>query len=174
MSRLIIAAAILYCCNLCAREPIPITEIAGYGIFKAVYVRDAILDDTMPVTTVDEADFTDFTDRIPPSMGTSFGFQYVIYGPTKRRPVDVQHVIRVPEPGMRSPGGKVHKEIRSSDQAVIGRKVLHGYAFDESWEIVPGEWIFEVWRNDVKLISKSFVVLPREHAHSEPEQIAAE
>jgi len=30
---------------------------------------------------------------------------------------------------------------------------------DEPWEVVPGEWVFEIWYKDARLIRKTFSVV---------------
>ena len=52
----------------------------------------------------------------------------------------------------------MYAESRDTHDATIGRKELHGYGFDEEWEMVPRTWVFEVWYGKARLIKKTFNV----------------
>jgi hypothetical protein len=42
-------------------------------------------------------------------------------------------------------------------QQVIG---FDGYAFNEDYELVEGDWIFQIWYNDQKLVERKFYTVP--------------
>lgn len=138
-------------------------EITAYGIFDSRMIeRRAKLRTSRSVggDAVGSVRFVDFTDEIPGELGTNFGIQYVINSRPRGQKVDVEYVIRFPGEGLEMPGGRVYKESRDRAQARLGYRILHGYAFDEEWEIIPGDWTFEVWYNNARLVRKTLTVLP--------------
>jgi hypothetical protein len=44
----------------------------------------------------------------------------------------------------------------------LGEKNFYGFGFDKPWEIIPGEWKFEIKHNDAVLAQKTLVVLDPE------------
>ncbi|MCB1693138.1 MAG: DUF3859 domain-containing protein, partial [Pseudomonadales bacterium] len=109
---------------------------------------------------VDDVRFTEFTSDIPAKLGTDFGIQYVINTMPKGAPLRVTNVIRFPGEGIKRPNGRVWKESREDREVKVGIRDFYGYGFDRPWEIVPGEWEFEVWCNGARIIRKTFNVLP--------------
>ncbi len=136
-------------------------ETLAFGIFKSgdttKFSRGATKS-APPVDNVDKYRFQDFTNRIPMVMGTEFGIEYKINTKPKNRPINVTTIIRFPEPGLKQPRGRVYKMSKETQRRNIGEPHLHGYGFDEEWEMVPGEWVFEVWHKKAKLVSKTFTV----------------
>jgi len=92
------------------------------------------------------------------TIGASRHKHYVINSRPQGKPIRVTSVIKFPEAGLQRPGGRLYTESRDTHEVLIGRKALHGYGFDEEWEIVPGIWIFELWYRDARLIKKTFKV----------------
>ena len=135
-------------------------ELVGYGVFESRKVGNTIYGaSTIPQDMVANVSFTDFTTEIPAKLGTEFGFQYIINSQPKGGLINVTYVIRFPEPGLVRNSGKVYKDVQYSDRITIGEKTLHGYGFDRPWEMVPGEWVFEVWHKKARLLRKTFTVL---------------
>ncbi len=88
-----------------------------------------------------------------------FGIEYQINTKPRGRPIQITTIIRFPEPGLINPRGHSYLVSKETNMVEIGHPHLHGYGFDEEWELVPGEWIFEVWHKKAKLISKTFNVV---------------
>jgi len=138
-------------------------EIVGYGIFDATNVRHSrgFTPNAIAKDAVRGIRFIDYTTDIAAVKGRNFGFQYVINSTPAGKPIDVTSVVKFPAGGLKRPNGKVYHESKDRHQVKLGRKALHGYGFDEDWEIVPGEWIFEVRHRGALIIKKSFnVYLP--------------
>lgn len=136
-------------------------EIVGYGIFEAIQVGDtAARGSSTPQGSVGNVRFVHFSNEIPAVLGTQFGFQYVL-STSPRGLVDITYVIQFPEPGLVQHNGQTHQEARYHDRVPTGRKLLHGYGFDEAREMLPGEWVFEIWHKKVRLIRKTFTVSNR-------------
>ena len=75
--------------------------------------------------------------------------------------VPLDFVIVYPAPGLVDPAEpQPLLESRYSRNKKIGETVYLGYGFENDWEIVPGEWSFEIWFEGRKLASQSFTVSP--------------
>lgn len=135
-------------------------EIVGFGVFDATrtVARRGFSSRSMGKDDVSGIRFVEYTNKISAKRGLNFGFQYVINSTPKGKPIKVTSVIIFPEGGIPHPKGRVYTESRDAHEVIIGRKALHGYGFDEDWEMVPGTWIFELWHREARLIKKTFYV----------------
>ncbi len=138
-------------------------EIVAYGIFTArettrlgPSTAQAPAADGVKGVTFSE----NYTSEIPAVLGTTFGIQYLINSSPKGGRIKVTCVIVFPEGGLVDRRGRIYKKSTEKITTFIGRKTLYGYGFDEPWELVPGEWTFQIWHNDVRLAQKTFTVLP--------------
>jgi hypothetical protein len=122
------------------------------------------------------------TDRIPLEMDTYFGIQYRLWNlPTEvmtKRVMELRSVLIHPE--MTLPDGSTSTGWDRSKKGIVkSRQVLgfEGYAFNEDYELVEGDWIFQVWFQDRLLVERTFVTYwPEEGAGAdqEPAGTAAE
>lgn len=136
-------------------------EVVGYGICEVGWSRREFGFTRLapPGDIVKGVHFVEFTHEIPAEIGVSFGIEYVINSQPRGTPLDVTTVIRFPEEGMQQPGGRLYKESREHHKVKLGEKEFYGYRFDHEWEIVPGQWVIEVWHRDARLIRKRFSVM---------------
>jgi hypothetical protein len=97
------------------------------------------------------------TDQVEAKIGTNFGFRYVLSGPESD--VDVTIKVKHPVP-LRDP--ETSKEFSTSEwgQSVpVGSTNWNtGWIFEKDWEIVPGEWVMQLYVGENKLIEKKFQV----------------
>jgi hypothetical protein len=98
------------------------------------------------------------TERIPLIRGAQMYLQYRIWPlPVQPAHVDLRRVLRHPE--MKLPDGSVST---GSDYMIKGRVssgqviAYTGYGLDEDYELVEGDWIFEIWYQDRKMIEQKF------------------
>ncbi len=164
MRDLIISCVVVLLASVATASDLRIraAEITGYGIFKAASSqRQTGFSARAPAADgVQGVRFVEFTNTIPASLGTNFGFQYVINSSPKGAEMNVTNVIRFPGEGLQRPGGRSWTESREDRKIRIGHRDFYGYAFDEEWEMIPGEWVFEVWHKNARLIRKTFTVVP--------------
>jgi hypothetical protein len=99
------------------------------------------------------------TDRIPLIKDVYMSFQYRIWDlPEQPAYVDLRRVLK--HPPMNLPDGSVST---GADYMIKGRisagQVIAytGYGLNESYELVEGEWIFQIWHQDQKLIEQKFI-----------------
>ena len=131
------------------------------GLYKLVR-SGGLIDD--PSTSTGKAvwkpviELVKSTDRIPLLKGAQMYLQYRIwYLPDQPAYIDLRRVLK--HPAMTLPDGKVST---GSDYIMKGRVRVNqaigytGYGFDEDYELVEGDWIFEIWHQDQKMIEQKF------------------
>ncbi len=98
------------------------------------------------------------TDRIPLIKGVQMYLQYRIWPlPAQTGYADLRRVLK--HPPMTLPDGSVST---GSDYMIKGKVSANqaigytGYGLDEDYELVEGDWIFEIWYQDKKLIDQKF------------------
>lgn len=136
-------------------------EVIQSGLYTASIARR----DSSPGTPTGKASIvgnpTFYSDetRVPAQLGIRFGFQYRLIGSPPGREARLRGVWHIPAPGITNPvNGNTYRESARDFTALIGDTQIHGYGFDQPWEIVEGEWILEIWHNERLLASRSFVV----------------
>ena len=99
------------------------------------------------------------TDRIPATIGTRFGIFYIANGEPRGKKIRLRVDVTYPSAGLKNPKtGKISYKDKFFEIAVIGKRMLTGYGFDEAWEAVPGKWTFKLWYGEIKLAEKTFTV----------------
>jgi len=98
------------------------------------------------------------TERIPLIKGGQMYLQYRIWPlPAQPAYVDLRRVVKHPK--MNLPDGSFST---GSDRMIKGKissnQVIAytGYGLDEDYELVEGEWVFEIWYQDKKVIEQKF------------------
>ena len=98
------------------------------------------------------------TDRIPLIKGVQMYLQYRIWPlPEQVAWADLRRVLK--HPAMTLPDGSFST---GSDYMIKGRVSASqaigytGYGLDEDYELVEGDWTFEIWYQDRKLIEQTF------------------
>ena len=98
------------------------------------------------------------TQRIPIILGAQMYLQFRIW-PLPDRPayVDLRRVLKHPKitlpDGSVSMGSDYMIKTKISANQAIG---YTGYGLDENYELVEGDWIFEIWYRDKKMIEQKF------------------
>jgi hypothetical protein len=100
------------------------------------------------------------TTTVPALIGTKFGIRYRVVGSPDRASVKLTVIVRFPGEGVRNPktGERKAQDVTSWTRN-IGVVTYSGYSFDESWELLPGTWMFEVLHEGRKLAEQSFTVV---------------
>ena len=98
------------------------------------------------------------SERIPLIKGAQMYLQYRIK-PFPDRPawVDLRKVLKHPE--MTLPDGSVStgSDIPFKGKVSVNQSIGYiGYGFDEDYELLEGDWVFEVWYQDKKLVEQTF------------------
>ncbi|MBL0897648.1 MAG: DUF3859 domain-containing protein [Reyranella sp.] len=103
--------------------------------------------------------FYEQTSRVPARVGVRFGVRFDVIGAPERAIVPLRAIWRFPAPGLRDPrSGKVYTESVENFRSPIGEPRQRGYGLDNDWELVPGEWTFEILYVERRLLSHTFTV----------------
>jgi hypothetical protein len=98
------------------------------------------------------------TDRIPLLIGANMSLQFRLwYFPDQPAYVDLRRVLK--HPAMTLPDGSVStgSDYMMKERVSVNQVIAYtGYGFDEEYEMVEGDWIFEIWHEDRKLIEQKF------------------
>ena len=143
---------------------VPSGRVIRAGIFKAVH-EGRLLEDTSGTTGKSlkslTLEFVRPAERIPLVKGTYLGFQYRL---SKLPPelentkvIELRRVLIHPE--MTLPDGTA----TTGSEYMVTRKIKLGqvnsydaYGFHEDYELVKGDWIFQLWFNDRLLVEQKF------------------
>ena len=141
------------------------SQVFQFGIYKAVkkgQIRESTETNTGKVMRKPTLEHEKMTDRIPLVKDTYFGFQYRLWNLPPEvmiKPVMPLRKVLI-HPEMTLPDGSTTTgwdrtfKGRVQTQQVMG---FDGYGFNEDYELVEGDWIFQVWYQDRKLIERKFV-----------------
>ena len=159
----------------------PRGRVFEYGIYNALRKgrpRDEITANTGKVINKPVLELAEQTDRIPLVKDTYFAYRYrllnlpkyVVMKPVvELRKVLVHPEMTLPDGSTATGSDRVFKGRTSAGQ-VIG---FDGYAFNEDYELVEGEWTFQIWYQDQMLVEQTFTMYWPE-ADTGSEQQAAE
>jgi len=154
------------------------TQVFQFGIYKANkkgQITTSKATNTGKVVRNPELEHVSMTDRIPLAKDTYFGYQFRLWNlppeamikpVMKLRKVLIHPEMTLPD-GSKSTGWDRSFKGRVETQQVLG---FDGYAFNEDYELVEGDWIFQIWYQDQKLIERKFVsVQPQPEKAAEAE-----
>lgn len=155
----------------------PKSQVFQFGIYEATKkgrITDSSETNTGKVVRKPVLEHVSMTDRIPLVKDTHFGFQYRLWDlpaeVTIKRVMQLRSVLIHPE--MTLADGSISTGWDRSVKGIVKtRQVLgfDGYAFHEDYELVEGDWIFQVWYQDKKLLERKFVtVQPQQDVPAEP------
>jgi hypothetical protein len=137
-------------------EQIQLVEFGIYTVDREIQGRDALGINRAAASNVRHA----ATLRIiPAQIGTTFGFRYKVTGKPHDAPVELRQVVTFPSPGLTPPFAS--KPITQDEfvlQTRIGEASYASYTLEDSFELVPGEWVFEIWQGNRKLATQRFKV----------------
>jgi hypothetical protein len=148
----------------------PKAQVYQFGIYKAVQkgtVKESSETNTGKVVSNVTLEHVKTTDHIPLVKDTYFGYQFRLFKLPPEvmvKPVmELRKVLIHPEMTLPD-GSKTTGWDRTFKGKVETQQVmaLDGYGFNEDYELVEGEWIFQIWYQDQKLLERKFVTVPPE------------
>ncbi len=140
----------------------PVTgRVNQHGLYKLLR-SGGVVDDpktnTGKVVAKPVLQLVETTERIPLIRGAQMYLQYRIKPfPDQPAWVDLRQVLKHPE--MTLPDGSVSTgaDIPFKSRVSVNQSIGYiGYGFDEDYELVEGDWVFEVWYQDKKLLEQTF------------------
>jgi hypothetical protein len=144
--------------GLAQAQTIERIELLEYGLIAATVTSRHSAPGTASGQegVLDQIAFTEKTTRVPARLGTRFGIRF---RPPVGQSISLEQRWHLPAPGLRNPQtGNVYRQTTFPIEAVIGDDGVRAYAFDEEWELVPGDWTLEIWSGQRKLLSQTFTV----------------
>lgn len=149
----------------------PSGRILQYGIYELV--RNGRIVDS-DVTTTGKAiskptiQHVEQTSRIPAKKDVYFSYQYRLSNISTGRPiVNLKRVLKHPEITLPDGTKKTGSEYMIKGKVKRGEVfAFDGYAFNETYEMVEGEWVFQIWYKDKKLVEQKFTSYKPEYNNS--------
>ena len=148
-------------------------HILKYGIFDVVKegkVKTSPDTGTGKIISKPTLSLRQQTHRIPLELGMHFGYQYRLSLPTETHSAKLTRIIRHPEmvkpDGTRSTGSsrKIRERVKNGNVFA-----LDGYALTEPYELVTGEWVFQIWHNQKLLVEQKFITYDADPTASIPD-----
>jgi hypothetical protein len=140
-------------------DHLEITDFGTYKVERGSTIRNAQGLKTAPARKAPER--LESRTIIPAQIGTTFGVRYKVIGTPEDADVTIRMIISFPPPGLQPSPGKFVSRDESVETTRIGDTVGALYTLDDSFELVPGIWTFELWDGDRKLLTRSFTLEKR-------------
>jgi hypothetical protein len=140
-------------------ERIRSTEYGIYTVDREIQGRDALGINKAAASNVRHA----ATLRtIPAEIGTTFGFRYEVMGKPHAAPIELRQVVIFPSPGLTPSFSSSSRSIIRDEfllQTRIGETSYAFYTLEDAFELVPGDWVFEIWQGNRRLAMQVFKVI---------------
>ncbi|WP_455375159.1 DUF3859 domain-containing protein [Kaarinaea lacus] len=136
------------------------SEVTEFGYYRKVSELERernIATTTGFVRVGGEVELEQSTNEIPLKLNRLFGFKFRIEGFENKEAVQLKLVVSHPE--ITRPNGSTSKGYSYPVLLEVNNGVIDnhsGYSIDHEYEMVEGDWTFEYWYNDQKLLSHSF------------------
>ena len=155
-------------------------NIFEYGIYnpqRKGRVLGSLTTNTGKVVSKSVLELSETTDRIPLIKDTYFAYRFRIIGIPKEqakkpalefRKVLTHPVMTLPD-GSTSTGWDRTAKGRTSIGQIIA---FDGYAFNEDYELVEGEWTFQIWYGDKMMVEQKFTTYHPEAEGAETKTVA--
>jgi hypothetical protein len=104
----------------------------------------------------DEFKLIKSTDHILAELQQEFGIEYILKSNFNGF-ASVDQVWIFPE-AIRDDEGKLFKEVRYSTEKPVNTKTFSIYAIEKPYEIVKGEWIYQMWYEGQKIYERKFYI----------------
>ncbi len=143
----------------CDRQPRITANITDFGVYTQG-VAESVVD--APDTALDQVTshagsvLAEETTRVPARIGVAFGFTYFLNGKPEGRSVPLRYIWETP--GVAAPGKSVLFREEFPWKCKTGSIGRHLVRFEEEWELVPGVWKLQVFREEQVLAEQSFTV----------------
>ena len=152
-------------------EPVPVGKVIKAGLFRII--RSGGLVDS-PNSSTGKAhsrpviQLVEQTNRIPLVKDAHMSFQYRIWNlPERPVYIDLRRVLI--HPPMTLPDGTIStgSDYRIKGYVSVGQVIAYtGYGLNEDYEMVEGDWIFQIWHEGKMLIEKTFTTYQHEEEAS--------
>ncbi|MEN8207538.1 MAG: DUF3859 domain-containing protein [Pseudomonadota bacterium] len=157
-----------------ATPGLPRGKATRYGLFRERGRGWVVQDEkasTGKLIRKPKLDFVEQTERIPLRKGTFFGYNYWLKIEPDQSRADLKRVLIHPEMTLPD-GSKVSRSERN-----LRKRTRHGivtsldaYTLSEDYELVEGDWTFQLWYGDDLLVEQNFTTFwPEKAAEADAE-----
>ncbi|MDJ1502632.1 DUF3859 domain-containing protein [Xanthocytophaga agilis] len=104
--------------------------------------------------------FLNNTDQIKAEIGTSFGISFYFLVNNSHREVDIEVTLRILHPEMKN--SLTRMSATSQTDTFIYTTPYYQYmhvTFEHEYELVKGQWTFQVWKTSELVIEKIFEII---------------
>lgn len=138
----------------------PAVEIIDFGLYDLSLgeTLEAPETGTGVTTMVSNETLLQETRVIPARVGVEFGYRYQITGVEPGSEITLLYVLKRP-PLVHPDTGDISRMDRHEKTSAAGEADFDGYGFEFDWEMVSGEWSFEIYDRDRLLSAQSFTVI---------------
>ena len=161
-TKLVLLPVILTVLTACSPAVVKRAELVNVGTYSSQDTYQAKAESVIGgvIQYGKDVVFTSGETRVPARKGEQFGLQYVLYGEPSASFVTVTEILLHPtviDPttGITRTKSSRQKEIRLGYES---KPNMLGYGFDHDWEVVPGEWIFQVAYQGEIVVEQAFTV----------------
>ena len=136
-------------------------EILNFGLYSIDEVRVENVDSKPDgkVRVYQKIINTEKTWNIPAKLKTSFGLKYKIIGAPLGCETELKRVTLYPNSGLNNPKtGNAVYSLQKKLKLKVGKSYALGFSFKEPWELVKGEWKYQLWNENNLLVEKTFYV----------------
>ncbi len=160
-----VGALLSGCAGVPGSRNVSHVDILNYGIYSAEVTSSS----RAPSVAIGKLDWASnirivkTTSTIEAKLGLRFGFDYRPIGEPNGSIAAVTIVTIFPAPGLKNAdtGATFARDSVKLDVG-IGEPTTYFYTFEKDWELVCGQWQFQVWYDGNKLAQQNFeVVSPR-------------
>jgi len=137
-----------------AADPVRV-EIVEYGTYAMEQHQIVQESDGVLTVNVSKVVHLETTSVIPAKRCVNFGYRFRVEGPAEGSRLTFVTYF----PAKVTPPGASRAISSHSETLVLGPGIhFQSYGLDFDWEVMPGQWTFEVFDGDHKLAEKSFLL----------------
>ena len=139
---------------------VPAAEVLEFGYYDVLSEGERYEDANAPSGVTQAGPTVKLalqTDVIPIQSGRLFGFRFRLKGFTGKEDIEIREVVT--HPRMTRPGQKPTTGFESKLPLIVRKGELSdyaGYSLNHDYEMVEGEWRFEFWYEDKKILEQKF------------------
>lgn len=130
----------------------------NYGVYttKTIYTEKQNNSPSGERTLSDEIESIEQSNKVEGKLGQKFGVEYMLQS-NQTTDIIVEQVWLFPTE-MTNDKGKTYQELRYKVEKPTNDETYSLYSLDKEFEIVKGEWIFQMFYNGNKLCERKFIV----------------
>jgi hypothetical protein len=137
------------------------SRVSKAGLFKVVRsggIVDNPNSSTGKIVSKPVIELVKITNRIPLIKDAQMSLQYRIGNvPTDVHWLDLRRVLKHPKMTLPDGATTIGSDYMIKGKARVGQVIAYtGYSLNEDYEMIEGDWTFQIWHDDKKLIEHTF------------------